>query len=395
MPAPAPGGQLSSRSRRQFSADEYARRHADIEALAGQRAVDAVVAYGVNGSGAAVQYLTGFTPHRDTYACFPRGGAPSVFVQLYNHVPTAREMSVVERVEWGGPDSPAAVATELSQLTGLRRVGVIGSLPARHADRLRELLPGVELVDLSGDFTRGRLVKSEEEIACTRRAAALTDAAMLAFAGACRPGASEYDLGSAFEVAVRQGGGSPGICFLMSRPMTGSGPCVPAQHWSDRVLEAGDMVVVEMSAGYGGYTAQALRTITVDAPPTAEVDALHEVATAAFGAIAARIGPGARAADLLDAAGLIDAAGYSVYDDVVHGYVGGYLPPVLRTPATQHQPYQNVELVPGMFLVVQPNVVTADHSLGVQIGELVLVTDDGYETMHRLPAGILRGGSPL
>ncbi len=375
-----------------FSEAEYARRHAALDEVASAHEADAIVVYGTGGAPAPVQYLTGFAPHRDTYACFAPGTEPTLLVQLFNHVPTARAMSVLADVAWGGPDSVASLVEALTRLPRLRRVGVIGPVPHTQMSRLQAELADVDMVDLSSEFTGQRLRKSEEEIGWARRGAALTDDAMRAFARACRPGATEFDLGSAFEVAVRHGGGQPGICFLTSRPMRGAGTYVPAQQWSGRVLEPGDMVIVEMSSGYGGYTGQALRTIIVDAAPTGDIRKLHEVATEAFDAIVAAIRPGARASDLLEAARIIDAAGYTVCDDVVHGYVGGYLPPVLRTPATQHQPYRNLELAPGMCLVVQPNVISLDHTVGVQTGELVVVTEDGYENLHDLPDGIVSSG---
>ena len=79
-----------------------------------------------------------------------------------------------------------------------------------------------------------------------------------------------------------------------------------------------------------------------------------------------------------------------VVDDVVHGYGGGYLQPVLRTPATTHAPPPDLTLEAGFMVVVQPNVVAADGSAGVQTGELVLVTAGGAESLHRAPAGLLR-----
>jgi Xaa-Pro aminopeptidase len=95
---------------------------------------------------------------------------------------------------------------------------------------------------------------------------------------------------------------------------------------------------------------------------------------------------------LVQAAGVIDRAGLSVLDDVVHGYGGGYLPPVLRTPATMHGPVPDITLQPGMMVVVQPNVIDGAASLGVQTGELIVVTSDGAERLHRLPSGLLRAG---
>jgi Xaa-Pro aminopeptidase len=81
-------------------------------------------------------------------------------------------------------------------------------------------------------------------------------------------------------------------------------------------------------------------------------------------------------------------------DDVVHGYGGGYLAPVLRTPATSHGPAPDVTLQPGSMVVVQPNVTAADGSMGVQTGELVVVTDAGAESLHDVPRGLLAAGRP-
>jgi Xaa-Pro dipeptidase len=49
-----------------------------------------------------------------------------------------------------------------------------------------------------------------------------------------------------------------------------------------------------------------------------------------------------------------------------------------------------VTLEAGMTLVVQPNVATADGRLGVQTGELLLVTDQGADRLHTFPRGLVR-----
>ena len=53
------------------------------------------------------------------------------------------------------------------------------------------------------------------------------------------------------------------------------------------------------------------------------------MADAAFDALFARVRPGATAADLVEASAVIEDAGFTTRDDLVHGFVGGYLPPVL------------------------------------------------------------------
>jgi hypothetical protein len=76
----------------------------------------------------------------------------------------------------------------------------------------------------------------------------------------------------------------------------------------------------------------------------------------------------------------------------VHGYGGGYLPPVLssRSRTDGAHPIPDQPLDAGMFLVVQPNVVTKDHRAGVQTGEMLLVTETGVERVHSLPRGMVR-----
>lgn len=373
-----------------FSDAEYARRTVAVDALRAEAEVDAVVIHGSNSSRHELLFLTAFPARQEGYLVVSPDEPPALFVQLFNHVPNAREMAVVERVEWGGTDSAATVARELGR-RAVRRVGLVGAIPYQAHGRLARALPGVELVDLTPAFRRMRHVKSDEEIAWTRQGAALCDSAMRALVAEARPGMCEFELGALVEYAYGRLGGSHGICFLATAPMSGGGRIVPAQNWSRRLLREGDAILIELSAGIGGYTGQVLRTIAIGEPPAAYAD-LHRIAEAAYGALVAAIRPGTTAADLLAVAGSIDAAGVTVCDDVVHGYGGGYLQPVLRTPATSHAPAPEIELVPGMMLVVQPNVVDVPTGRGVQTGELVLVTAEGAVSLHDVARGLLRAG---
>jgi Xaa-Pro aminopeptidase len=297
-------------------------------------------------------------------------------------------MAVLDRVEWAGLDSATTVADELIR-RGARRIGLVGAIAYQAYGRLTEALGNAVLLDLTGAFRRHRLVKSEEEVAWTRHGAALCDLALEALVADARPGMREYELGALVEHAYAKLGGQHGICFLATAPMAGGGRVVPAQNWSSRTLSPGDAILIELSAGIGGYTGQVLRTIAVG-EPTAAYRALHDVADAVYADLTAAIRPGVRAAELLEIAARIDREGATVVDDVVHGYGGGYLQPVLRTPATTHAPPPDLALEAGFMVVVQPNVVAADGSAGVQTGELWLVTSSGSESLHRAPRGLLR-----
>ena len=201
-------------------------------------------------------------------------------------------------------------------------------------------------------------------------------------------------------------GGLHHICYLGITAMDEPALAVPGQWPTGRVIRPGDVVTCEISAAAAPeYAGQVLRTFTVGAPPTALYAELHAVAAAAFDTIAATVIPGAQARDLAAAAAVIGQAGFTSIDDLVHGFGGGYLPPVVPAPGRsatapgrpatapgQPVPAPDFVLAAGMTVVVQPNVVTHDGRAGVQTGELLLVTDHGPERLHAYPPGLHQVG---
>jgi Xaa-Pro aminopeptidase len=175
----------------------------------------------------------------------------------------------------------------------------------------------------------------------------------------------------------------------MNEPDSG----VPRQHRTGRRLRSGDSLTVEISAAWWGYPGQILRTFAVDAEPTPLFRRLHEVADEAYDSVTAALRPGATAADLVAASGVIEDAGFTIIDDLVHGFGGGYLPPVLGSRSRPAGDVPDLTFKPGMTVVVQPNVTTTDWSAGVQTGELLVVTQAGAESLHSVPRGFLRLGA--
>ena len=117
---------------------------------------------------------------------------------------------------------------------------------------------------------------------------------------------------------------------------------------------------------------------------------LHAVADAAFDAVAAVLKDGVMPQQIIDAAGVIEDAGFTIIDDLLHGYGGGYLPPVLGSRSRPSAQIPDAPLRAGMTVVIQPNVVTPDGKAGIQTGELVLVTATGIEPLHAIPRGFMR-----
>jgi Xaa-Pro dipeptidase len=376
--AEAPGAE--GRPYPRFSDTEMARRRdalaAELEAAGARHAV----IYGANRAGPAVGWLTRWPVTREALVVFTPGERDVLLVNFYNHIPNAQRIATEADVRWAGP-KPMATALEELDRRGARggRVAVIGPLGYRPYAALAEFATPVPL---DGAYTRLRLRKSPEELDWLRIGCAFTDDAVRAVHEGAAPGTDERELGNLAERAYVGRGGTTHIHYF--------GVPVPSQWPAARTLERGDVLACEISASYWDYTGQLLRTFTVADEPAPLHRELHDVADAAFGALFERVRPGATAAELVEASALIGDAGFTTRDDLVHGFVGGYLPPALgdKTRALEEIPEFTLEA--GMTIVIQPNVVTRDESAGVQTGELVAVTANGAERLHDYERGLLR-----
>ena len=99
---------------------------------------------------------------------------------------------------------------------------------------------------------------------------------------------------------------------------------------------------------------------------------------------------GATPAQVVDASKMIEEAGFTTNDDLMHGYGGGYLPPILGSRSRPAGKLPDMTFKAGMMVVIQPNVVTRDGKAGVQTGECVLITKTGIEHLHAAPRGFAR-----
>jgi Xaa-Pro dipeptidase len=372
-----------------FSAAEMERRRAAIAQLMAEQRLDHLVYYGFNRTGSAVQWLTQWPVTTEAVGVFSPGKTDALFVQYFNHVPLAQQLAERAEVAWGGESSVGAAMTALSDRGAQPgRVGVIGPLPFDQHARLAERFG--PLVNLNRSYVRLRMIKSAEEIDWLRVGAALTDRGLLALRDGLKSGLTERQLGDLVERAYVADGGSNVIHFFAVTPMDAPTRSVPAQFPSTRRVARGDVVVTEIAAAFWDYPGQVLRSFAVGAEPPPLYRALHSTADAAFDAIAAVVKDGATAAQVIAAAGVIEEAGFTTCDDLVHGYGGGYLPPILGSASRPAGPVPDEPFRAGMTVVMQPNVITKDGRAGVQTGEMVLVTRDGVEHLHDVPRGFVQ-----
>src|SRR5580658_4355107 len=372
-----------------FSDAEMARRRAAVEGLLREADIDHLVFCGANRFGSAVQWLTGWPVTTEAVGVLTPGEADAMFVQHVNHAPMAQRIANRAEVAWGGGSSIGAAVSILAK-RGARgdKVGVVGPMTFEQHAMLAEKFGAI--ANLNRRYTRLRQVKSAEEIDWMRIGAALTDRGMMALRENLRPGLSERELADIVERAYIALGGTNVIHFFGVTPMTAPNLGVPTQFVGNRNVARGDIVFAEISAAFWEYPGQMLRSFAVDEDPPKLYRDLHAVADATFNAVAAVLKDGALPQQVIEASRLIEDAGFTIIDDLLHGYGGGYLPPILgsRSRPSAHVPDEPFRT--GMVVVIQPNVVTTDGKAGVQTGEMVLITKTGIEPFHSIPRGFVR-----
>ena len=371
-----------------FSDAEMSRRRAGVEVLLAEAECDHLVFCGLNRFGSAVQWLTQWPVTAEAVGVHTPGERDALFVQYVNHAPQARVIADKADVAWGGESSIGAAIKVLEQ-RGSRtgRIAFIGPLTADQHSHLSARFP--KIANLTRAYTKLRQIKSAEEIDWLRIGAHFSDLGMAALRDGLKVGMSERELGDVVERAYVAQGATNVIHYIGTTSMSAPDLAVPRQFASTRRVQAGDEAVAEISAAFWEHPGQVLRSFALGEPSQLYRE-LHTAADAAFDAIAAVLKAGATPALVIEASGVIEDAGFTIIDDLLHGYGGGYLPPILGSKSRPAGPVPQEPFRAGQTVVIQPNVVTRDGNAGVQTGEMVVITDSGIERMHTMPRGFLQ-----
>jgi Xaa-Pro aminopeptidase len=215
-----------------------------------------------------------------------------------------------------------------------------------------------------------RLIKDEVELAKMRRAIDITHQGLKAAIAAAKPGATEQDVARALDNAFKEAG----AVRHAFDPIVASGVNSTTLHYpvpSNRVLQAGDLLLLDVGAEFEGYAADISRTIPVGGQFSPEQRKVYEtvLAAQAAGIQAARPGVTLRG-DVHEAArAVIRSEGWD--DFFTHG-VGHYVGLQVHDRGDAFGP-----LAAGMVITVEPGVYRKDVAIGVRIEDEVLITRDG------------------
>lgn len=288
----------------------------------------------------------------------------------------------VTLVDWvDGQDPYGLVAALVPARAGA--VAVADAMPAAHVFGLRSAMPGVRQ-ELAGRVLRQlRMRKDAAEVAALRKAGAAIDRVHARMAELARPGLTEAQVGAAIAEAMVQEGH-----VRADFTIVGSGPNGASPHHdvSQRVLEAGDVVVVDIGGMVAeGYFSDCTRTYCVGGEPSPEVVDTFAVLQQAQRAAVAAVRPGVTA-ESVDAVArsIIGEAGFGA--QFVHRTGHGIGLEV------HEEPYivagNELVLEPGMAFSVEPGVYFPGQ-WGARIEDIVVVTEGGCESLNTRPHGLV------
>jgi Xaa-Pro aminopeptidase len=284
-----------------------------------------------------------------------------------------------------------AVATTLGILreVGIRpgmRVGIEMDgwflKPSTYQRLLRDL-PNVELVDVTRIGTEMRIRKSPAEIEYMRKAAKYADIGMAAAIDAIKPGVSEFEVSSRIHAAMYGAGSeSPAFPFIVgSGPRSGLFHAMP----SERIIEEGDPVMIELTGVSARYNSNQVRTFVAgEASPM--LRKLHAIVLEAFETDLAAVRPGVALAEV-DRISKRILKGYEDYIPTRTGFgVGLAYPPIFISPPDILETDDHV-FEPGMVLSLEPSIA-GYQGITMIFGYNFLVTENGAETLNTTPASI-------
>jgi Xaa-Pro aminopeptidase len=177
----------------------------------------------------------------------------------------------------------------------------------RFIDELRKKHSGLQVADANDFVVAMRRKKSAAEMDLIQRAAAISMEAHAEAARVLEPGMNEFEIQALLEYTFRRyGGDRPAYASIV-----GSGPNSTTLHYNrdDRYMRAGDLLLIDAAASFGGYAADITRTFPVSGKFTPEQRAVYQIVRDAQSAAERLAKPGARWADLGRAASAVIGEG--------------------------------------------------------------------------------------
>ncbi len=359
-----------------FAAAVYAGRIAEAARAAGEAGLGGVLIT----PGPDLAYFTGYAPtaltERLTLLAIRADGVADMVVPVLERPDVVRASRAdLEIVTWTDGEDEFATAARLLDPAG--RYAISDNAWALHALGLQRALPAATLTAMTDALPMLRAVKDAAEIERLAAAGAADDAAFADVLGVRFAGRREREVAADLADLIRAHGHETADFTIV-----GSGPngANPHHDSGDRVIEEGDLVVLDFGGLRDGYGSDMTRTVHVGADVTPREREVHDVVRAAQQAGVDAVRPGATCQDVDRAArAVITDAGFG--EHFIHRTGHGI-------GMTVHEPPYMVEgettpIVAGMCFSVEPGIYLPGQ-FGVRIEDIVAAFPDGEPGARRL-----------
>jgi Xaa-Pro aminopeptidase len=392
-------------STRSISPQRYATRLEQARALLpGEDAAALLI-----GAGADLQWLTGYAAmasERLTMLVVPADGKVSLVVPRLERpaaaASTAAAAGVVELVTWEKTASPFELVAQLLRQARSRpeiQLGALGGtwgtlgglllsdrLWASFVLRLQAVLPDAAFGLASAVLSGLRAIKDAEEIELLRRAAAAADRVVEEIAAGRLVGRSEADISHEVrDRLVAAGHDSASFAIVASGPNSAS----PHHEATERVVQAGEPIVLDIGGQLDGYCSDTTRTLWVRGEgghgPDEAYRRLHAVLQDAQASATAAVAPGVPCEEIDAAArSIIDAAGFGAAftHRTGHGIgLDGHEEPYLV--AGNDDPLDT-----GNAFSVEPGIYL-EGQYGARIEDIVVCAGTGPDVLNRVTRDLM------
>jgi Xaa-Pro aminopeptidase len=230
-----------------------------------------------------------------------------------------------------------------------------------------------------------RMIKEPHEIEHLKKAIAITDKT---FAHLCKwvePGMTEKEIeAEIYGYMLAQGADSPSFSAIIASGPNGS---MPHAHPSERQIQRGEMITIDMGARYKGYCADMTRTICLGEPTEPGIREVYDAVLKAMKTAEAGLHGGItlREADALARNSLKEAG---LDERFVHGLGHGVGYQIHEKPFMSLRAEEDALLPAGSVVTVEPGVYIPGWS-GVRVEDCVLITEDGCEVLTQSPTELV------
>ncbi|SNB65891.1 Xaa-Pro dipeptidase [Arboricoccus pini] len=363
-----------------FERQEFLARLARVQSALREKQLDGLIAFLPE----TVTWLTGyFTRAYGTlqFAIVPAEGEPTMFCRDVEEYYLESTCVFPDRVMWTDGDDRMKVAAGAiaSRIGTSARLGIELSawpLSAGRYEYLKAALPGIVWQDESSLTPTMRLIKSPAEIAYQRRAAKAAEAGMQAAIDSAAVGVTEREMAAEICAAMIRAGSDlpgPGVMSSGERAFHLHGG------YSDRALEAGDIVQIETTPNVKNYHARFMRPIRIGPARDDDhrvVEQLIAIQDAALRAV--KPGIPASVPDTIYREGVLAAGLRDSYTNKTFYSVGLLLQPNGGEP---------LEAAPGCTWTFEPGQTFHTYVLarGFGMSETIAITEDGFELLTNFP----------